>query len=80
MNQGNSEEFFVSGADILKKVEDLIREGNARRIIIKNEKGQQVMEFSLTAGVVGLFLAPVLAAVGAFAALATNASIVVEKK
>lgn len=76
----NQESFRVRGSDILAKVEDVIKEGNARRIIIKNETGETVMEFPVTAGVVGIVLAPVLAAVGALAALLTNATIVVEKR
>lgn len=76
----NQEEFKVSGSDILKKVEEVIKEGNARRIIIKNEKGETIMEFPVTAGVIGVVLAPILAAIGAVAALAANWTIIVEKK
>ena len=74
------EEFKVSGEDIVKKVKEIIEEGNARKIIIKNEKGDTVIEFPVTIGVVGAVLAPYLAAVGAFAALLTKCTIVVEKR
>lgn len=74
------EEFKVSGDEILKKVKELIKQGNIRRIIIKNEKGDTLMEIPLTFAVVGAVLAPVLAAVGALAALVTNCTIIVEKK
>lgn len=74
------EEFKVSGEQVVAKVKELINEGNARRIIIKNEKGEVIMEFPLTVGAVGVVLAPVLAAVGALAALITNCTIVVIKK
>jgi len=74
------ERFQVKGEDIVRKVKEIIKEGNARRIIIENEKGERVMEFPVTVGVVGVVLAPILAAIGVIAALATNATIIVEKK
>jgi hypothetical protein len=74
------EEFKVSGEDIIEKIKEVIKEGNAKRIIIKNEDGKSVAEFSLTVGAVGALVAPVLAAVGAIAALLTKCTIVVEKK
>ena len=75
-----TQEFKVSGEDLLKKVKELIKEGNARRIIIKNDKGDTMLEVPLTIGAVGAIIAPILAAVGALAALVTNCTIVVEKK
>lgn len=74
------EEFKVSGEEVLKKVKELIKQGNIRRIIIKNEKGDTLMEIPLTFAVVGAVIAPVLAAVGALAALVTNCTIIVERK
>ena len=74
------EEFKVSGEDITEKIKEIIKEGNARRIIIKNEDGESVAEFPLTMGAVGALIAPILAAVGAIAALLTKCTIVVEKK
>ena len=74
------EEFKVSGEDIIEKIKKVIKEGNARRIIIKNEDGESVAEFPLTVGAVGALIAPILAAVGAIAALLTKCTIVVEKK
>jgi len=74
------EEFKVSGEDIIEKIKKVIKEGNARRIIIKNEDGESVAEFPLTVGAVGALVAPILAAVGAIAALLTKCTIVVEKK
>ncbi len=78
--QKNEESFRVNGREILAKIDELIREGNARRIIIKNEQGETVMEFPVTAGVIGIVLVPILAAVGALAAVLSSATIVVEKK
>jgi hypothetical protein len=75
-----NEQFKVYGHEILKKVKELIKEGNIRRIIIKNEKGKVMMEIPVTFAVVGAFFAPVLAAVGALAALMSKATIEVEKK
>lgn len=74
------EEFKVSGTDLKDRVKKLIEEGNARKIIIKNEKGDTLLEIPVTLGAIGAILAPVLAAVGAIAALLTNCTIVVVKK
>ncbi|MGQ9801059.1 MAG: DUF4342 domain-containing protein [Candidatus Saccharicenans sp.] len=74
------EEFKVSGSEILEKIKEIIREGNARRIIFKTEDGKTFMEIPLTVGIVGTLIAPVWAAIGAVAALASNLTIVVEKE
>ncbi len=76
----NQEFFKVKGEDLLEKIKEIIREGNARKIIIKNDKEETIIEFPLTIGAVGIILAPVFAAVGAIAALVTDCTIVVEKK
>ena len=75
-----SEQFKVSGEEILEKVKKLIKEGNVRRIMIKNEKGKILMEIPVTFAVVGAFFAPMLAAIGALAALLSKATIEVERK
>lgn len=75
-----SEQFKVYGHDALKKVKELIKEGNIRRIIIKNEKGGILMEIPMTFAVVGTVFAPVLAAVGALAAVLNKCTIEVERK
>ncbi len=76
----STEEFKLDGKDLLAKVKDLIHQGNIRRITIKNEKGESILEIPLTIGAVGAVLLPIFAAVGALAALLANCSIVVEKK
>lgn len=76
----HQEEFKVSGDDIVKKIKEIIHAGNARRIILKNDKGEVLMEIPLTFAVVGTVLAPVLAAVGALAALIAECTIVVVRK
>jgi len=74
-----TEEFHVNGEELLAKIKKLVHEGNIRRIIIKNKEGHTVIEIPLTVGVVGALIVPTLAAVGAIAALVTEATIVVEK-
>ncbi len=74
------ETYQVKGEDLLKKVKGLIAEGNVRRIIITNKKGKNLVEFPLTVGVVGAVLAPVLAAVGAIAALVSECTISIERE
>ena len=78
--QSNQESFKVSGDDLLSKIKEIVKEGNARKVIIKNEKEETIMEFPLTIGAIGVVLAPMFAAVGAIAALATDCTIIVEKK
>lgn len=75
-----TEEFKVNGEDLLKKVKEIIKEGNVRRIIVKGRDGKSLVELPLTVGVIGVALAPVLAAVGAIAALVTECTIVVERE
>jgi len=75
-----TEEFTVSGEDVVKTIGKIIDAGNARRIIIKNEAGDTLIEFPLAVGAVGLLLAPILAAAGAIAALVAKCTIIVEKR
>jgi hypothetical protein len=79
MSESHTEEFYVRGEELLAKIKELIHEGNIRRVTIKDKEGKVLMEFPLTLGVVGVVLAPTLAAVGALAALVTDATVVVEK-
>lgn len=74
------EEFKVSGDDLIKKVREIIAEGNARMIIIKNEEGKEIVQLPLTVGAVGALVAFPLAVVGTIAALVTKCTIVVVKK
>lgn len=79
-DKSTHESFKVSGDEILTKIKEIIKEGNARRIIIKNEKEETIMEFPLTVGAIGIVLAPIFAAVGTLTALATKCTIIVEKR
>jgi hypothetical protein len=74
------ESFKINGENLLKKVKELIAEGNIRKIIIHDKDGKEIMSFPLTIGVVGALVAPVLAAVGAIAALVGECTITVEKE
>jgi len=73
-------EFKVTGEELLGKIKKLMHEGNIRRIIIKDEKGNVFMEIPVTVGIVGVALLPVFAAVGALAALVSDFTIEVVKK
>jgi hypothetical protein len=74
-----TEEFKIEGDKLVAKIKELMREGNIRRIIIKNEEGRPLIDIPLTFGVIGVLVAPQLAALGAIAALITHGTIVVEK-
>jgi hypothetical protein len=76
----NKESFNINGESLLKKVKELIAEGNIRKITITDKSGKEMMSFPLTIGVVGALLAPVLAAVGALAALIGDCTITVERE
>lgn len=73
------EEFEVTGDKVVETVKRLVHEGNIRRITIKDSNGVSLIEIPMTLGVVGAVLVPVLAAIGALAALVTRCTIVVEK-
>jgi len=73
------ESFTINGESLLKKVKELIEEGNIRKIIIHDRTGKELMSFPLTVGVAGAVFAPVLAAVGAVAALIGECTITVER-
>lgn len=74
------ESFNIHGEQLLKKVKELIEEGNVRKITIKDKTGKELMNFPLTIGVVGAIFAPILAAVGALAALVGECTITVERE
>ena len=74
------ETFFVNGENLLKKIKEIIAEGNVTKISISDKSGKEIMSFPVTLGVVGVVFAPIFAAVGALAALLTECKITVEKK
>jgi len=77
-----TEKFTVSGSQLVDKVKQLIHEGNIRKVRLLHE-GRTVIELPLSIGApaaaLGILAAPVLAAIGAFAALVTECTIEVEK-
>ncbi len=74
-----TEEFEIHGDKLVAKIKELLHAGNIRRITIKNEQGHALIEIPLTIGLVGVVVAPVLAAVGALAALMTKCVISLER-
>jgi hypothetical protein len=75
-----TEEFKVEGEKVVSKIKELFHEGNIRRVIIKDKEGKTLIEIPMTLGVVGALIAPQLAAIGAIAALLTEATVVVERQ
>lgn len=75
----HTEEFQVSGAKLKAKLKEILRQGNVRRIVIKNGKGRTVLDIPLAAGIVGAALLPFWAAVAGIAALASDFTIMVER-
>ncbi len=73
-----TETFKVEGGQLVDKVRELIHQGNVRQISIK-QGGRVVVSLPLTLGVVAAVLAPMLAAVGAVAALVTHCTVEVER-
>jgi len=80
MAKTTKETFSIHGEQLLKKIKELINEGNVRKITIIDKSGKELMSFPLTVGVVGAVFAPVLAAIGALAALVGECTITVEKE
>jgi hypothetical protein len=74
------ESFSINGESLLKKVKELIAEGNVRKITITDKSGREIASFPLTFGIVGALLLPMLAAIGAIAALVTECTITVERE
>ncbi|MCK4339684.1 MAG: DUF4342 domain-containing protein [Candidatus Cloacimonetes bacterium] len=80
MKEDVKKEFKVKGEELLKKIKELVHQGNIRKIIIKSEEGKTYLEIPVTVGLVGVVLLPVWAAIGALAAVASNFSIEIIKK
>lgn len=79
-SSSHTEEHRVSGEGLVAKVKELVREGNVRRVRVKNDEGRVLFEFPLTVGVVGVALIPVWVALGAIAALAADYTVEIERK
>lgn len=74
------ESFKIQGEHLVNKIKELVNEGNIRKITIHDKDDKEIMSFPLTIGVVGAVLAPILAAVGAIAAMLSECTITVEKE
>ena len=74
------EEFVVESDHLIETIKELIHEGNVTKIIVKDEKDRLLLDFPVTIGVIGLLIAPWLAALGTIAALAAQCTIVVERR
>lgn len=79
LNKKEVEEIKVAGGKVVETVKNILREGNIRRLYIKH-KGKTIIEIPFTMAAIGIFLAPILAAVGAIAALVSECTIGVEHK
>jgi hypothetical protein len=74
------EEYTVSSSNLIDRIGEILHEGNVIRIIVKDEKGKQLLEIPATIGVIGVVIAPWLAALGVIAALVANCTIIVERR
>ncbi len=74
------EEIEVESDKLVAKVKEILHEGNVTKIIVENEEGKTLLEIPATAGVIGVILAPWLAALGAIAAIATKCKIKIERR
>lgn len=75
-----TEEFKISGSDVVSRIKELIKAGNIRKITIKDKSGKVFAEFPLTIGVVGTVILPVAAAISTIIALVADCTISVEKE
>jgi hypothetical protein len=73
-------EYTVSGKNLVDRIGEILHEGNVTRVIVKDDAGKTLLEIPATIGVVGVVLAPWLAALGVIAALVSNCKIVVERR
>lgn len=80
ISKKQQQEFKVEGKKVVSKVKQLIKEGNVRKITVKDSKGKVVMSIPVTIGVVGALVVPPLVVLGALAAMITECTITVERK
>ncbi len=75
-----TEEIKITADKLLDTVKDLLHEGNVRHIVVKNAQGHTVLEIPVSVGIVGLLVAPILAAIGAIAVYAADFTILVTRE
>ena len=78
-DEQKTEEYKTTGEDLIAKLKAIIKEGNARKVILKGKDDKEILSFPLTIGIAGIALAPIYAAVATVAALATECTIVIER-
>ena len=78
-NRTVTEEIQITGDKLLSTVKEILHEGNVRHLVVKNAEGHTILEFPVTVGVVGLLIAPILAAVAAIAVYAADFKILVTR-
>ncbi|MBO9309505.1 MAG: DUF4342 domain-containing protein [Chloroflexi bacterium] len=78
-----TEELIMAGNQLMERLQELVRQGNIRRLILRDQQGRTLLEVPLTLGVIGgasvALFAPFLAAVGAIAALISRVQVVIER-
>jgi len=74
-----TERFTINGEDLVAKIKEIVKQGNAKKITIRGKDDNEILSFPVTVGIAGIVLAPIFAAVGAIAALATQCTIEVER-
>ena len=80
LGRSGQEQYSVSSDELVKKIKELIHEGNVTRIIVKDDRGETLLEIPVTVGVVGTLLAPWMAALGVLAVIVTRCNIIVVRK
>lgn len=73
------ETFNISGENLLKKIKELFNEANVTKITIADKNEKEILSFPVSIGIIGVFLAPIFAAVGAIAAIVTDCKLIVER-
>lgn len=80
VSKKQKEEIKVEGKKVVSKIKALIKEGNVRKITVKDSKGKVILSLPVTAGVIGAILLPPLVVLGAIAALITECTITVQRE
>ena len=80
MDENNkTDEFKINGEELLAKIKEIIKQGNAKKITIRGKDDNEILSFPVTVGVAGIVLVPIFAAIGTIAALATECTIVIDR-
>ena len=78
-DQVRTEQYETTSGNLVAKVKELVRQGNVRRVVIKNPDGRTLLDLPLTVGLIGAVWLPLWAAIGGIAAMAARYTIVVER-